>query len=177
MSCLPLSRQNLNHGIFESFLQQNECLLSDQQHYRGLSYISWNGQPIHMISKHSIHLKPVQRLDKIWLLWYIHISPKSSQSTSHSSPARVSHGMYIVGSNGYLHSASIAAIMYTISCYIGSCYNGTQLYLSQWILFFFFNLNPLKQILRFFFWDSIQNSKIFFQGDAFKIFICKLIAI
>ena len=52
----------------------------------------------------------------------------SSQNTSHSSPTRVRYEMCFVNLNRSLYSASVTAVMYTISFYIGPCCNGTWLY-------------------------------------------------
>ena len=54
--------------------------------------------------------------------------PKYIQNTSHSLPVRERYGMYFVNSNCDLYSASVTEVMWEISSYIGSCYNGTWLY-------------------------------------------------
>ena len=99
-------------------------------------------------------------------------SPKSSQNTSHNSPVRARYGVYISGSNCDLYSTSITATTYTISCYIGSSYNSTLLYLSQWKLF---NVNwTLGNKSQ---WNSVQNWNIFFQRKCIWNIHRKLIAI
>ena len=47
----------------------------------------------------------------------------------HSSPVGTRYGMYFVGSNFDLYSASFTAVMYVISHYFGLRYNGTWLQL------------------------------------------------
>ena len=56
-------------------------------------------------------------------------SPKYSQNTPHSSPVRVSYGLYFGGSDSdwYWYSAPAYAVMCVISCYSRLRYNGTQL--------------------------------------------------
>ena len=53
----------------------------------------------------------------------------SSQNIFHSSPVRARYWIYFVGSNCDLYFASVTAVMYAISCYIGPGYNGTRLYI------------------------------------------------
>ena len=53
-------------------------------------------------------------------------SPKSPQNSSHTSPVRARCRMYFMGSICDLYSASVTAVLYAISCWIGSCYNGTR---------------------------------------------------
>ena len=52
-----------------------------------------------------------------------------SQKTPHSSPVRSRYRVSFVGPAPDRYSARVPTIMYAISYYIGSCYNGTQLYL------------------------------------------------
>ena len=53
----------------------------------------------------------------------------SSQNIFHSSPVRARYGIYFVGSNCDLYFASVTAVVYAISFYIGPSYNGTRLYI------------------------------------------------
>ena len=50
------------------------------------------------------------------------------KNTSHSSPVRATYGMNFLGSNSNLYSISVTAVTYSISCHIGTHYNGTPLY-------------------------------------------------
>ena len=50
----------------------------------------------------------------------------------HSSPVRARYEVSIVGSNSGVYSSSVTAVVYAMSCYTGSRYNGTRLY---WQLF------------------------------------------
>ena len=49
--------------------------------------------------------------------------------TPHISAMRGRQGVSLVSKNFDLYSASITAVLYTISCYIGLCNNGNQLYI------------------------------------------------
>ena len=62
--------------------------------------------------------------------WYnvVIFFPKFAQNTSHGPPIRVRYGVSFVGSNSDIYSASVAAVMYAIWCYIGWRYNNTWLY-------------------------------------------------
>ena len=51
-----------------------------------------------------------------------HSSPKK---VSHSSPKKVSYGMFLWVQTFNWYSASVTAVIYTISSFIGLCYNGT----------------------------------------------------
>ena len=56
---------------------------------------------------------------------------KIPTETPHSSPVRASYGVSFVGSHSDLYSASVTAVMHTISFHIGPRYNGTRLYSTQ----------------------------------------------
>ena len=47
---------------------------------------------------------------------------------THSLPVRTRYGVSWVGSHVDIYFAPLSAVMYAISCDIGSCYNGTRLY-------------------------------------------------
>ena len=51
--------------------------------------------------------------------------------------------MYFVGSNCDSYSASVIAVMYAISCYIGPHYNGTRLYFAS-TMYVYFDIDDLE---------------------------------
>ena len=84
------------------------------------------------------HYPSIRTIYSAVLLWGAQFSPKSSQNTSHTSPVRARYGMYFVGLNCDSYPASVTAVMYAISCYIGMCYNGTELYVCIYIYIYIY---------------------------------------
>ena len=69
---------------------------------------------------------------------------KYPQRTLHSSPGRARYGVSFVDSASVWYSTSVPAVIYAMSCYIGSRYNGT------WLYFQCIQLGPDSSIVQLF---------------------------
>ena len=70
-------------------------------------------------------------------LWHGHLCPKSSQWAPHDLPVRARYGVSIVSFQSDLYRATDIVVLNEIPCYIGLCYDNTQLLSTiewQWIL-------------------------------------------
>ena len=81
-----------------------------------------------------------------------------SQNTSHISPIRARYGMYFVDSNSDLYFASVTAVMFAISSYIGPCYNGTWLYTVKCHCPIWIQLHTALSVLPKVFWAPVLRT-------------------
>ena len=63
--------------------------------------------------------------------WHYNVNfhPNPHKKTPHSSPVRASYGASLVNITSDPYFASVIVVSYAKSCYVGACYNGTQLYM------------------------------------------------
>ena len=69
---------------------------------------------------------------------------QNCQKTSHSSLTSARYGMYFLGLNLDLYSASVTAVIYEISCYIGPRFNSTPLYIVYTVFLKLFEIPRFK---------------------------------